>query len=123
MRWQRNSKAYGVCDLLHGFDVIARNELIIGVEKLNSRLFERPLCQQETLDTRQTLVRIIVRLLDECKLLALGLIQATLDGISFLQLFQSKYQELGVVFVGKRTKDGFSKSFLQMMKKRRTGME
>ena len=36
---------YGVGDLLHGLNVIARNELVVGVEELDARLLERTLCE------------------------------------------------------------------------------
>ena len=47
----------------------------------NSRqanLFERSLREQVTLDTRQSLVRVVIRLLNETELLPLWLVQSTL---------------------------------------------
>ena len=38
------------------FDVVARKELIVGIEELDSRLLERMLGQQQTLDPRKGLV-------------------------------------------------------------------
>lgn len=39
-------------------------------------LLERTLSQQVTLDTRQSFVRIVICLLNECQLLALGLVES-----------------------------------------------
>ena len=90
---------YSIRDLLHRLDVVARNKLVIGVEELNTRLLERALGEQETLDTRQTLVRVVIGLLNQCQLLTLRLIQATLDGVRFLQFLEGKDEEFGVVLV------------------------
>ena len=65
---------YSIRDLLYRLDVVARNELVIRVEELDTRLLEGTLGEQETLDTRQTLVRVVVGLLNQCQLLTLRLI-------------------------------------------------
>jgi hypothetical protein len=41
----------GICDLLHWLDVVARNELLICIEELDSSLLEVSLGKQETFDT------------------------------------------------------------------------
>jgi hypothetical protein len=43
-------KTHGIRDLLDGLDVVARDELVVGVEKLDARLLERALREKETLD-------------------------------------------------------------------------
>ena len=43
-----------VCNLLDWFDIVTRDELVIGIEKLNARLLECSLCQQKTLDAGET---------------------------------------------------------------------
>jgi hypothetical protein len=48
-------KTYGVRDLLDGFDVIARNEFVVGVEELDAGLLKCTLGQQQTLDPRKAL--------------------------------------------------------------------
>ena len=64
-----------VGDLLQRFDIINWNQLAVVVHKLDADLFEGALRQQVTLDTRQRLVRIVVRLFDETELFPLALIQ------------------------------------------------
>ena len=81
---------YGVRDLLHRLNVVARDELVIGVEELNACLLERALGEQETLDARQALVRVVVRLLDQCKLFALRLVETAFHRVRFFQLLQSE---------------------------------
>ena len=49
---EEDSGTYSVGDLLHRLDVIARDELVVRVEELDAGLLERPLREQETLDTR-----------------------------------------------------------------------
>jgi hypothetical protein len=49
------SKAYSVRDLLNGFNVIAENEFVVCVKKLNPRFFERTLDPQQMFDMRKTL--------------------------------------------------------------------
>ena len=43
-----------VSNLLHGFDVVAGDELVIRVEEFDASLFEGPLRQEESLDPRET---------------------------------------------------------------------
>jgi hypothetical protein len=52
----------GVGDLLDWFDIITRNELVVSVEKLDSDLLEGSLGEKKSLDSRQTLVRVVVGL-------------------------------------------------------------
>lgn len=78
----------GVCDLLHRLDVVARDELVVGVKELDTGFFESTLRKEEMLDTGQTLVRVVVCLHDEGELLTLRLVQAALNGVGILQLLQ-----------------------------------
>ena len=48
---QDTNKADRIGDLLHWLNIIARNEFVIGIEKLDTRLLERTLGQEQTLDT------------------------------------------------------------------------
>ena len=48
---QNTNKTDRISDLLHWLNVIARNEFVIGVEKLDTSLLERTLGQEQTLDT------------------------------------------------------------------------
>lgn len=88
-----------VGDLLHRLDVVARDELVVGVEELDAGLLERALREQKTLDARKRLVRVVVGLLDQGELLALRLVQATLDAVRLLELLEGEDEELGVVLV------------------------
>lgn len=88
-----------VRDLLHGLDVVARDELLVRVEELDAGLLERALRQEEALDARQRLVRVVVRLLDEGELLALRLVEAALDAVRLLELLEREDEELRVVLV------------------------
>jgi hypothetical protein len=45
---------YRIGNLFDRLNVIARDELVVSVEKFNSSLLERTLCQKETLDSRKT---------------------------------------------------------------------
>jgi hypothetical protein len=40
-----------VCDLLNGLNVVARDELVVGVEELDAGLLERALSEKQPLDT------------------------------------------------------------------------
>lgn len=42
---------YCVGDLLHWLDIVARDQLVVGVEELNPRFLECTLREQETLDS------------------------------------------------------------------------
>jgi len=89
-------------DLLHRFDIVTRDEGVVGVEELDTRFLESSLSEEETLDTREGFVRVIVRLFDEGEFFSLRLIEASLDTVSFLELFESENEEFGVVLVGER---------------------
>ena len=93
---------HSIRNLLHRLDVVARNELVIRVEELDTRLLERALGEQETLDARQALVRVVVCLLNERQLLTLRLVQAALDGVRLLQLLKRQDEQLRVVLVVQR---------------------
>jgi len=128
-----------VRDLLDGLDVVARDELVVGVEELceknsavqnrqksrlytpmptslnvcwvsNNRLIrERPIMRNrsqyksdEVIRNQQTLVRVVVSLLDQRKLFALRLVQAPLDAVRLLELLEREDKQLGVVLVRQR---------------------
>jgi hypothetical protein len=55
--------------------------------------------QQQSLDSRQALVRVVVSLFDQGQFLSLRLIKTTLDTVCLLELFQCQYEQLGVVLV------------------------
>ena len=93
---------YSVGDLLHGLDVIARDELVVRVEELDAGLLERSLREQETLDTGQTFVRVVVCLLDQRELLTLRLVQPALHRIRLLQLLERENEELRIVLIVER---------------------
>ena len=87
-------------DLLKRLNLVHRNEVAVQVHKLDAHLLERTLRQQVPLDARERLVRIVVRLLDEPKLLALILIQPTVDRVVLLEPLERQNQQLRVVLVG-----------------------
>ena len=57
-----------------------------------------------TLDAREGLVRIVVRLLDERHLFALTLIEAILDRVGFFEALECENEQLRVVLVRERRK-------------------
>jgi hypothetical protein len=92
---------HSIRNLLDGLNIIARNELVIRVEELQTSLLKCPLCQEQTLDTRKTFVWIVISLFDQSQFFTLRLVQTTLDGISLLQLLESQYKQLRVVLIRK----------------------
>ena len=92
-------RTYGIGDLLHGFDVVAWDELVVGVEELDTRLLERTLGEKQSLDTRQALVRVVIRLFNERQLLTLRLVEAALDRVCLLQLLEREDEELRVMLI------------------------
>ena len=65
----------GIRDLLQRLDVVDGDQVAVQVHELDARLLEGALRQQVTLDARECLVRVVVRLFDQAQLLALALIQ------------------------------------------------
>lgn len=61
---QQERGTHSVSNLLHRFDVVARDELVVSIEELNSTFLEGTLGEQETLDTRQAFVWVVIGLLD-----------------------------------------------------------
>lgn len=55
-----------------------------------------------TLDSRQGLVRIVVRLLNESQLLPLALVEAGLHAVRFLESLEGQDEQLRVVLVRQR---------------------
>lgn len=68
----------------------------------NPRLLEGPLSQQKPFDTREALVGIVVRLLNQGQFFSLRGVQAALHAVRLLQLLQREDEELRVVLVGQR---------------------
>jgi hypothetical protein len=109
---------HSIGDLFNRLDIIARNQLVVCVEELDTRLFECTLSQEETLDARQacnddcqkkeyrnsgldlTFVWIVICLLDKRKLFTLGLIQTTCDKVKTGTTLTKRYQTFhGVRFL------------------------
>lgn len=99
----------GVGDLLDGLNVVARDELIVRVEELDSGLLERSLGEQQSFNSREALVRVVVGLLDERELLSLRGVESTLDRVGLLELLEGKDEQLGVVLVRERREGDRSK--------------
>ena len=60
-----------------------------------------------TFDPGESLVGVVVSLLDQPELLSLALVEPALDTVGLLQSLQGQDQQLGVVFVGEgREGDG-----------------
>ena len=59
-----------------GSIVVHRDQVRVEVHELDRHLLERALRQQVALDAGERLVRVVVRLLDQAKLLALRLVEA-----------------------------------------------
>lgn len=94
---------YRVRNLLHWFDIITRDKLIISVKELDTTFFESTLSKQQAFDPGKTLVWIVVRLFNERELLTLRLVQTALDTISLFQLFQCQDKKLCVMLIRQRT--------------------
>eukprot|EP00398_MALV-I-01_sp_L67-1_P000203 gene202-gene343 len=92
----------GVGNLFKRFDVVDWHKNVVEILELDGHFFERTLGQQVTLDTRQSFMRIIIRLFDKTKFFTLSLIQTSHNTITFLQTFQRKNQELGIMLVVER---------------------
>jgi hypothetical protein len=71
----------GIGDLFDRLNVVAWDQLVVGVEEFDSDLLECSLREQETLDSRETLVRIIVCLLDQGQLFSLRLVESTVNRV------------------------------------------
>mmetsp|Transcript_33281 Transcript_33281/g.109100 ORF Transcript_33281/g.109100 Transcript_33281/m.109100 type:complete len:1053 (+) Transcript_33281:4096-7254(+) len=89
----------GIGDLLKRLDLVARRQVRVHVLELNRDLLEGTLRQQVALDAAQSLMRIVVGLLDETQLLTLRLVQARLHGVLLLQPLEGQDEQLGVVLV------------------------
>lgn len=92
----------GVGDLLHRLDVVTRDELVVGIEKLDSCLLESTLGEEKSLDTRERLVRVVVGLFDEGEFFTLRLVESSLDTVRLLELLESEDEEFRVVLVRER---------------------
>ena len=94
--------------------------MTVEILKLDGDLLERSLREHVPLDTGQSLVRIVVRLLDERELLTLRLIETILHIVRLLQALQRENKQLGVVLVRERWKRDWRESTrLQPMHGRR----
>jgi hypothetical protein len=89
-------------DLLHRFNVVTRDELVVGVEELNSCFLERALGEEESLDSGEGLVRVVVGLFDEGEFFSLRLVKSSLDTVGFLELLEREDEEFRVVLVRER---------------------
>lgn len=88
-----------VRNLLDGLDIVTRDELVVRVEKLDAGLLECPLGEEEPLDPGETLVWVIVSLLDEGELFPLRLVETSVYRVGLLELFEGEHEKLGVVLV------------------------
>ena len=50
----RTGYTYRIGDLLNWFDIIARDEFVVSIKKLDSCLLKRPLSKQQTFDPGET---------------------------------------------------------------------
>mmetsp|Transcript_14739 Transcript_14739/g.38930 ORF Transcript_14739/g.38930 Transcript_14739/m.38930 type:complete len:664 (+) Transcript_14739:435-2426(+) len=89
----------GIGDLLKRLDLVARRQVRVHVLELDRDLLEGALCEQVAFDAAQSLMRIVVGLLDETQLLTLRLVQARLHGVLLLQPLQGQNEQFGVVLV------------------------
>mmetsp|Transcript_4532 Transcript_4532/g.13244 ORF Transcript_4532/g.13244 Transcript_4532/m.13244 type:complete len:1314 (+) Transcript_4532:2393-6334(+) len=97
----------GVSDLLQGLDLVDGHEVGVEVHELDAHLLEGALREEVALDAVERLVGVVVGLLDEAQLLALGLVEPRLDGVVLLEALEREDEELGVVLVGEgREGDG-----------------
>lgn len=110
----------GIGDLLQRLHIVHRDKVTIEVHEFNSHFLERSLSQQMSLDARESLVRVVVRLFNQPQFLALALVQTALDAIGrggkvnfrsaglapspspvgLLESLQSQDEQFGVMFVG-----------------------
>lgn len=58
---------------------------------------------ERQVEKRLTLVRVVVRLLNQREFFTLRLVKSALDGIGFLQFLKGENQKFGVMFVVQRT--------------------
>ena len=68
----------GVRDLLKRFHIMHRDEVTVEIHELDPDLLEGSLGQKVPLDTRESLVGVVVSLFDQSQFLSLALIQTTL---------------------------------------------
>ena len=94
----------GVGNLLERLNVVDRGQMRKHVHKLDTDFLEGSLGQQMALDSTQGLVRVVVGLLNQSEFLPRGTIETDIEAIAFLQSLKSQYQQLRVMFVGKRRK-------------------
>lgn len=71
----------------------------VAAKELHSGLLECTLREQQTLDTGQTLVGVVVRLLDQGEFLTLRLVETAFDEVRLFQLLESEDEQLGIVLV------------------------
>ena len=84
--------------------------LPVEVHELYADLLECSLSQQLSLDPGKSLMRVVVSLFDQAKLLSLTLVQAALHTVGLLQSLQGQDEQLGVMLVGERWKGNRRKS-------------
>ena len=91
-----------VADLLQRLDLDHGDEVRVQVHELDGHLLEGALRQKVALDAGESLVRVVVGLLDQPQLLALLLVQADGHGVLLLEALERQDEQLGVVLVRER---------------------
>lgn len=89
----------GVGDLLDRLNVVARDQLVVRVKEFDAGLLEGALGEEQPFDARETLVRVVVGLLDQGELLPLRGVEPALDAVGLLELLEREHEQLGVVLV------------------------
>ena len=54
---RKYKSTYSIRDFFDWFNIIARNQLVVSIEKFNAGFLEGTLSQKETLDTRKTYLK------------------------------------------------------------------
>mmetsp|Transcript_889 Transcript_889/g.2132 ORF Transcript_889/g.2132 Transcript_889/m.2132 type:complete len:706 (-) Transcript_889:1206-3323(-) len=91
-----------ISDLLQRLNLVAWHQVRVHVLELDGHLLEGSLSEQVALDPAESLVGIVVGLLNKAQLLTLLLVQACLHRVLLLQPLQSQDEQLGVVLVVER---------------------
>lgn len=71
----------------------------MGVKELYIGLLKRTLCDQQLDDTGQTLMEVVVRLLDRGEFATLRLVATAFDEVRLFQLLHSEDEQLDIVLV------------------------
>ena len=76
--------------------------MTVQVHELNATFLECPLGKQVTLDARQSLVWVVISLLNQTQFLTLVLVEPALHAVGLLETLEAQNQQLGVMFVRER---------------------